>query len=98
MAEKKTKKYVSADSGTQTDAPVKSGKKMKEAAPVGNAKGLRVGADVLWVLALVMEVLALLVVLCLTLLHCSSALAATKEEISVQARYGSDRCTPERDR
>lgn len=29
--------------------------------------------------------LALLVVLCLTLLHCSSALAATKEEISVQA-------------
>ena len=63
MAEKKTKKYVSADSGTQTDAPVKSGKKMKEAAPVGNAKGLRVGAVVLWVLALVMEVLALLVVL-----------------------------------
>lgn len=63
MAEKKTKKYVSSDSGTQTDAPVKSGKKMKEAAPVGNAKGLRVGAVVLWVLALVMEVLALLVVL-----------------------------------
>lgn len=63
MAEKKTKKYVSADSGTHTDAPVKSGKKMKEAAPVGNAKGLRVGAVVLWVLALVMEVLALLVVL-----------------------------------
>ena len=63
MAEKKTKKYASADSGTQTDAPVKSGKKMKEAAPVGNAKGLRVGAVVLWVLALVMEVLALLVVL-----------------------------------
>lgn len=63
MAEKKAKKYVSADSGTQTDAPVKSGKKMKEAAPVGNAKGLRVGAAVLWVLALVMEVLALLVVL-----------------------------------
>ena len=63
MAEKKTKEYVSADSGTQTDAPVKSGKKMKEAAPVGNAKGLRVGAVVLWVLALVMEVLALLVVL-----------------------------------
>ena len=63
MAEKKTKKYVSADSGKQTAAPAKKERKMKEAAPVGNAKNLRIGAVVLWVLAIVMEVLALMVVL-----------------------------------
>ena len=63
MAEKKTKKFVSADSGKQTAAPKKTERKVKEAAPVGNAKGLRIGAVVLWVLAIVMEVLALLVVL-----------------------------------
>ena len=63
MAEKKTKKYVSADSGAQTAAPEKKARKVKEAAPVGNAGGLRTGAVVLWVLAIVMEVLALLVVI-----------------------------------
>ena len=63
MAEKKTKKFVSADSGKQTAAPKKTERKVKEAAPVGNAKGLRIGAVALWVLAIVMEVLALLVVL-----------------------------------
>ena len=63
MAEKKTKKFVSADSGKQTAAPEKKERKVKEAAPVGNAKGLRIGAVVLWVLAIVMEVLALLVVI-----------------------------------
>ena len=63
MAEKKTKKFVSADSGKETAAPEKRARKVKEAAPVGNAKGLRIGAVVLWVLAIVMEVLALLVVL-----------------------------------
>ena len=63
MAEKKTKKFVSADSGKQTAAPAKKAKVVKEAAPVGNAKGLRIGAVVLWVLAIVMEVLALLVVI-----------------------------------
>ena len=63
MAEKKSKKYVSADSGKQTAAPAKKERKVKEAAPVGNAKNLRIGAVVLWVLAVVMEVLALMVVL-----------------------------------
>ena len=63
MAEKKTKKFISADSGKQTAAPAKKAKVVKEAAPVGNAKGLRIGAVVLWVLAIVMEVLALLVVI-----------------------------------
>ena len=63
MAEKKTKKYVAADSGQQTAAPEKKERKAKQAAPVGNAKGLRIGAVVLWVLAIVMEVLALLVVI-----------------------------------
>ena len=63
MAEKKTKKFVSADSGKETAAPEKKAKVVKEAAPVGNAGGLRGGAVALWVLAIVMEVLALLVVI-----------------------------------
>ena len=63
MAEKKTKKFVSADNGKETAAPKKTAKVVKEAAPVGNAKGLRLGAVGLWVLAIVMEVLALLVVI-----------------------------------
>lgn len=63
MAEKKTKKFVSADSGKETAAPAKKAKVVKEAAPVGNAGGLRGGAVALWVLAIVMEVLALLVVI-----------------------------------
>lgn len=36
---------------------------MKEAAPVGNAGGLRAGAIILWVVALVFEVLALMVLI-----------------------------------
>lgn len=63
MAEKKKKKIVSADSGKEIATPQKKARKVKEAAPVGNAGGLRIGAVVLWVLAIVMEVLALLVVL-----------------------------------
>ena len=63
MAEKKTKKIVSADSGKEIATPQKKARKVKEAAPVGNAGGLRIGAVVLWVLAIVMEVLALMVVL-----------------------------------
>ena len=63
MAEKKTKKFISADNGNQTAAPEKKTRNTKAAAPVGNAKNLRIGAVVLWILAVVMEVLALLVVL-----------------------------------
>ncbi len=63
MAEKKKKKIVSADTGNEVTTTEKKAPKKKEAAPVGDAKGLRIGAVVLWVLAIVMEVLALLVVI-----------------------------------
>ena len=68
MAEKKEKKIIDADTGLEVKAgskkkPVSStGAPMHEAAPVGNAKTLRIGAILLWVLALVFEVLAVLVV------------------------------------
>ncbi len=60
MAEPKKKKIVSADTGEEVAA---GSKKKTAAAPVGNAKGLRIGAVILWVFAIVFEVLALLVVL-----------------------------------
>lgn len=56
MAEKKTHNFVTAEAGTSV-----SGKKVTEAKPVGNAAGLRIGAIVLWVLALACEVCAILV-------------------------------------
>ena len=61
MAEKKKHNIVSASSG-QAAKPV-SGKKpaIQQAAPVGNATGLRIGAIALWVLAIAFEVLAVLV-------------------------------------
>ncbi len=49
MAEKKQHTIVAADGGEV---------KIKEAKPVGNATGLRVGAIVLWVAAIAFEVLA----------------------------------------
>ena len=61
MAEAKKKKIISADSGEEVAAGSK--KKPVAAAPVGNATGLRIGAVILWVLAIVFEILALLVVL-----------------------------------
>ena len=65
MAEKKEHKIVAAKTGKQvTPAPQTTARKApKEAAPVGNAGGLRAGAIVLWVFAIAFEVLALLVVL-----------------------------------
>lgn len=63
MAEtKKKKKIVAADTGKTVEAGSrkKSGAR-KEAAPVGNATGLRIGAVVLWVAAVALEVVALLV-------------------------------------
>ena len=63
MAEtKKKKKIVAADTGKE----VKAGSKKKtgarkEAAPVGNATGLRIGAVALWVVALALEVVAVLI-------------------------------------
>ena len=53
MAEPKKKKKIVAATNT--------GKKVKEAAPVGNATGLRIGAVVLWVVALAFEVVALFI-------------------------------------
>ena len=44
MAEKKKKKIVSADTGLEVEAGSRKATKMKEAAPVGNASGLRWGA------------------------------------------------------
>lgn len=62
MAEPKKKKIVSADTGKEVAAGSrkKSGN-MKEAAPVGNAIGLRIGAVVLWVVALALEFVAILI-------------------------------------
>ena len=62
MAAPKKKKIVSADIGET----VKAGSKKKttthkEAAPVGNAVGLRIGAVALWLVAIALEVVALLI-------------------------------------
>ena len=60
MAEKKKKKIVSADTGAEVK--VGSRKTTKKAAkPVGNAGGLRAGAVGLWVVALGLEILAILI-------------------------------------
>lgn len=65
MAEKKEKKkhkIVSASTGEEVKAGAETTKKVvRQAAPVGNAGGLRAGAIILWVAALLFEVLALLV-------------------------------------
>ncbi|MBQ6334670.1 MAG: hypothetical protein IJI46_06355 [Erysipelotrichaceae bacterium] len=65
MAEKKEKKYVAASK--ESEEAVKqthsATRKVKEAEPVGNASGLRIGAVVLWVVALAFEVCALFVFL-----------------------------------
>lgn len=74
MAETKERKIVRAD-GTPAKKPASqktgnktpkttynaSGKKVTEAAPVGNATGLRIGAVILWLAAIAFEVLAILV-------------------------------------
>lgn len=61
MAEaKKKKKIVAADTGEVVAAGSKKGAR-KEAAPVGNATGLRVGAVALWVVALALEIVAVLI-------------------------------------
>ena len=65
MAEKKEKKIISADtqqeiSKEEIEAKRKEG--YKEAKPVGNAKSKRILAIILWVVAIAMEVLAVLVI------------------------------------
>ncbi len=63
MAEKKEKKYVAASSESKRNAEGTVTRKVKEAQPVGNASGLRIGAVVLWLVALAFEVCALFVFL-----------------------------------
>ena len=58
MAEKKVHNIVAAEPDKE-----KEGKVIQAAKPVGNATGLRVGAIILWVVALIFEILALLAVL-----------------------------------
>ena len=70
MAEQKKKTIVSADS----DEKLKNAKTVKPAKPVGNASGLRVGAVILWVVAIAFEVLALLVLLGKVNIHIGSSL------------------------
>ena len=63
-AEKKEHKIVSATTGSQMskeEAAVANARAKKAAAPVGNATPYRIGAIVLWVLAIGFEVLAILV-------------------------------------
>ncbi len=62
MATPKKKKVVSAETGKEVKGG-KAKKKIVEAAPVGNAGGLRAGAIIFWVVALAFEVLALMVFL-----------------------------------
>ncbi len=54
---KKKKRVVSAATGEEVVAGTR---KVKQAAPVGNATGLRIGAVALWLVAIGFEVLALL--------------------------------------
>ena len=64
MAEKKQHTIISADTGAEVKpgaAPKPQTHTVKPAAEVGNAGGLRIGAVVLWALAILFEVLAVLV-------------------------------------
>lgn len=76
MAEKKQKKIVSAKTGeTVSQATITADRKKKKAEAVPESTtGLRVGAIVLWVVALGFEVLALLLILGKVNLHIGSTL------------------------
>ncbi|MBQ7775673.1 MAG: hypothetical protein IJ379_07105 [Lachnospiraceae bacterium] len=60
MAETKKKKKKVVTASTAEAGTGKKGER-KEAAPVGNATGLRIGAVALWVVALALEVVAFLI-------------------------------------
>ena len=65
MAEKKVHKIVSAETGEEVKPvkkPAGTGKSAQPAPVTGNASGLRIGAVILWILAIVFEVLAVLIV------------------------------------
>lgn len=59
MSEKKKKRIISATDGTEVTNATKA-RVVKQAAPTGNATGLRIGAVALWVAAIAFEVLAIL--------------------------------------
>ena len=61
MAETKKKKIVSASTGKEVSGARKKATVKKQAAPVGNATVLRVGAILLWLVALAFEVIAVLI-------------------------------------
>ena len=61
MAEAKKKKIVSADTGEEVAAGSKKRPAAVAAPPVSNATGLRVGAIILWIFAIVFEILGVLV-------------------------------------
>ncbi len=63
MADKKKHNIVSASTGNPIKPAAAQNPTILQAAPVGNAGGLRAGAIVLWVVALVFEILAILVVI-----------------------------------
>ena len=63
MAEKKQHNIVSASTGESVKPGTGKKPTIQQAAPVGNATGLRIGAVVLWIVAIVFEVLAILVVI-----------------------------------
>ena len=76
MAEAKKKKIVSADTGKEVEAGSLKGKgNYKQAAPVGNATGLRIGAVALWLVAIAFEVVAYLMLIGKINLGFMSALA-----------------------
>lgn len=60
MSEKKKRRIVSATDGTEVTNATKA-QVVKQAAPTGNATGLRIGAAALWVGAIAFEVLAILI-------------------------------------
>ena len=60
MSEKKKKRIISASDGTEVTNATKA-RVVKQAAPTGNATGLRIGAVALWVAAIAFEVLAILI-------------------------------------
>ena len=60
MSEKKKKRIISATDGTEVTNATKA-RVVKQAAPTGNATGLRIGAVALWIAAIAFEVLAILI-------------------------------------
>ena len=61
MAQKKEKKYVAADDTQKTEVTRSQPRKEAKEVDKGSVTGLRIGAVVLWLVALALEVCALMV-------------------------------------